>query len=390
MKISQSYLFARAPSLHQVSSCANSWWPLISQLNGSLSFFGSLVSLFPQIIETYRDKTVEGLSPYLLGAWMLGDITSFIGAILTKQLFFQIALALYFLLNDLVMCLLYYYYGVVYHNSLATVGHESRPVLSQITPDAKDATSISVSQLQRYLSHEMGNELMDGNVVDTEVTSELVRSTSVSSVNTRRSKKDLLVAAIAIANSPATVEALALLFARSLSGDTTTETLPSTAPQPAPGGSVLGSTLSWVGASCYVAARIPQLIKNYQRKSTDGISPFLFGITLLCNVTYNVSIFTSCNFIESVDKVAFFENALPFIWGSAGTIIFDLIYFYQYYVLYSDDTKLRQIEREIYEGGSESGEEERGARNGVVVAEATGAEILGEATEPDERTALNH
>ena len=125
------------------------------------------------------------------------------------------------------------------------------------------------------------------------------------------------------------------------------------------------------------AAIIPQLIKNYQRKSTDGISPFLFGITLLCNVTYNVSIFTSCNFIESVDKVAFFENALPFIWGSAGTIIFDLIYFYQYYVLYSDDTKLRQIEREIYEGGSESGEEERGTRNGVVVAEATGAEILG-------------
>ena len=389
MNISQSHLFARALSFHQASSCTNSWWPLISQLNGSLSFFGSLVSLFPQIIETYRDKTVEGLSPYLLAAWMLGDITSFIGAIMTKQLFFQIALALYFLLNDLVMCLLYYYYGVVHHNSLATVGHESRPVLSQITPDAKNATSVSVAQLERYLSHEMGNEVLGENVVDTEGTPDLARSTSISSTNTRRSKKDLLVAAIAIANSPATVEALVLL-ARSLGGDTTTETLPSTAPELAPGGSVLGSTLSWVGASCYVAARIPQLIKNYQRKSTDGISPFLFGITLLCNLTYNVSIFTSCNFIESEDKVAFFENALPFIWGSAGTIIFDLIYFYQYYVLYSDDTKLRQIEREIYEEGSESGEEEPGVRDGVVVAEATGAEILEGATDPDERTPLNH
>ena len=56
--------------------------------------------LFPQIIETYRDKSVDGLSPYFLLAWLCGDITSLIGAKLTGQLLFQILLAIYFLLND--------------------------------------------------------------------------------------------------------------------------------------------------------------------------------------------------------------------------------------------------------------------------------------------------
>lgn len=39
---------------------------------------------------------------------------------------------------------------------------------------------------------------------------------------------------------------------------------------------------------------------------------------------------------------------LPFIFGSAGTIVFDLAYFYQYYILYATDMQLRELERELY------------------------------------------
>lgn len=102
----------------------------------------------------------------------------------------------------------------------------------------------------------------------------------------------------------------------------------------------------------YVGARIPQLIKNYQRKSTDGLSPFLFATTLLGNITYNVSIFTSHSYLGNDDKWGFIVKTMPFIFGSAGTIVFDLIYFYQYYVLYAEDGKLRSLERELLREGS--------------------------------------
>ncbi|GCE98138.1 hypothetical protein ZYGM_001995 [Zygosaccharomyces mellis] len=270
-------------------SCSDSFWPWVSSANGVASFALSFVSLFPQIIETYRDKTVAGLSPLFLLAWVCGDITSLVGAILTNQLTFQILLALYFLLNDLLVCGQYYYYGILHHNQLATPGHESKTSFQDRTQNSEDNHYYSPTQpsrspnlWQRFLS---------------------------------------LFFLIGISN--------ALPLVHQQSGN---EQSPPTLPSPE---SPLGTTLSWIGASFYVGARIPQLIKNYKRKSTNGISPLLFGTTLLCNLTYNFSILSSCDFINSTNKRAFLWNAAPFIVGSAGTVAFDIMYFYQHYVLYS-------------------------------------------------------
>ncbi|KAH3673517.1 hypothetical protein WICMUC_003623 [Wickerhamomyces mucosus] len=97
-----------------------------------------------------------------------------------------------------------------------------------------------------------------------------------------------------------------------------------------------GTVIAWFGSACYFFARIPQLIKNYERKSTEDISPFLFGCTLFGNITYTMSILFSCQFIygSSEESWRFFINELPFIIGSGGTIIFDIFYFYQLW-LYS-------------------------------------------------------
>ncbi|GAV51712.1 hypothetical protein ZYGR_0AF01830 [Zygosaccharomyces rouxii] len=277
-------------------SCSDSVWPWVSSANGVASFALSFVSLFPQIIETYRDKTVAGLSPWFLLAWVCGDITSLVGAIMTNQLTFQIVLALYFLLNDLFVCGQYYYYGILHGNQLATAGHESKDSCHHSTQNSEDnhyhATAHpprSPGLLHRFLS---------------------------------------TFFLIGISN--------ALPLAYQESGNA-----PPPPSLPAPE-SPLGTTLSWIGASFYVGARIPQLIKNYKRKSTDGISPLLFGTTLLCNLTYNFSILSSCDFINSTDKRAFLWNAAPFIVGSAGTVAFDILYFYQHYVLYSSDLHYRE------------------------------------------------
>lgn len=285
-------------------SCSKSIWPIISNINGTISFCSSFISLFPQIIETFRDKTVEGLSPYFLLAWVGGDITSLIGAVLTDQLMFQVVLALYFLVNDLFVCGQYYYYGVLHQNKLATTGHESKPILTDLP-----------SETDRGMA------------------------------SSRRNKKSMLATAFAFVSHFGSSSAFPIKSAMIM---LMTADPPVPIPSPNNGDTInkMGRILSWCGAAFYVGARIPQLLKNYQRKSTDGISPFLFATTLLCNVTYNFSILTSCEFIGSDDKRAFIMNALPFLFGSTVTIAFDMIYFYQHYVLYAQDMQLRVLERE--------------------------------------------
>ncbi|KTB14364.1 putative vacuolar amino acid transporter YPQ2 [Nakaseomyces glabratus] len=308
-------------------SCARSLWPFISNINGSVSFLSSFVSLFPQIIETYKDKTVEGLSPLFLMCWLCGDITSLVGALMTGQLKFQIALAIYFLFNDLFVCCQYYYYGVLHENKLATVGHETVPVISSLIDDG--IITVDENGLQNTDSRPETN--MEGS-----------RLSNSSIYSGSRATRSLLANALVSVKSSNAQQILSSLQ------------VPPNAPYPGhTSRGQMGVTLSWLGASFYVGARIPQLIKNYQRKSTDGLSPFLFATTLLGNITYNISIFTSCNFLDTEDKMAFIFNELPFIFGSAGTVAFDLIYFYQYYVLYSRDNKLRELEREIYDNNED-------------------------------------
>ncbi|CUS21790.1 LAQU0S04e00848g1_1 [Lachancea quebecensis] len=285
--------------------CSYRVLPHISTIAGSISFLSSFIAQIPQVLETYVDKTVEGLSPLFLLAWLFGDITTLIGATLTNQLPFQIILALYFLANDLFICGQYYYYGVMHNNELATPGHEYK------TSDERLA-----------LVRSRGSEL------------------SIGAGAQRRS----WIASLLCFGSQANAMPLAFIAENSGNG---------------PSSSGLGMALAWAGAMCYVSARIPQLIKNYQRKSTDGLSPFLFINTLIANLTYTISIFTSCEFLSNDDRWGFAMSELPFIIGSTGTILFDLIYFYQHYILYASDMRLRELEAHV---DGPISEEERVAR----------------------------
>lgn len=271
-------------------SCQYHVLPHISTIAGSISFLSSFVAQIPQVLETYVDKTVEGLSPLFLLAWLMGDITTLVGAVLTQQLSFQIILALYFLANDLFICGQYYYYGIVHGNKLATPGHEKK------SSDERMA---------------------------------IVRSRgSEASINAGLQRRTWL-AGLLCWFSGANGLPLGLSAQDAVSSPETSH---------------LGVTLSWIGALCYVGARIPQLFKNYNRKSTDGLSPFLFINTLIANITYTVSIFTSCEYLSCPDRLGFAVSEMPFIVGSTGTIVFDLVYFYQHYVLYAADMRLRELE----------------------------------------------
>ncbi|AET40250.1 Ypq2p Ecym_5507 [Eremothecium cymbalariae DBVPG len=309
-----------------MSECTIPILPKISTASGVISFSTSLISLLPQLIETYQDKSVEGLSPYLLSSWLLGDLTTLLGTILTGQLKFQIILALYYTLNDLILCGEYYYYGVIHQNRLAVPGHESKSFEDRLR------LTTALSRQQTATSSPGKQSPISTPPPPTPPPPPLHSSSAY------KSKASWLYTLFHL--SPA--QALHIL-SKTVDGIPNSPTVP--LPNPTTG--TIGVLSSWIGGFLYVGGRLPQLIKNYRRKSTDGLSPFLFGCTLVSNFNYGLSVLTSCEFLTSPNKHEYLMVSLPFLIGSVGTILFDFIYFYQHYVLYYDDAKLRQLEAQL-------------------------------------------
>jgi uncharacterized protein with PQ loop repeat len=80
---------------------------------------------------------------------------------------------------------------------------------------------------------------------------------------------------------------------------------------------ILGTLLGWFSACSYISSRCPQIIKNFRRRKTDGLSVQFFWSAVLGNTTYAASILL-------------IDPSWPAIWaqfpwlvGSAGILFFD-------------------------------------------------------------------
>ncbi|KAG5455477.1 MAG: hypothetical protein BJ554DRAFT_5097 [Olpidium bornovanus] len=69
------------------------------------------------------------------------------------------------------------------------------------------------------------------------------------------------------------------------------------------------------------AVLIPQILENYRRKSVLGLSLAMFGFAIAANVSYGTSIVLR---LPAVDA-SFWSDKFPFLLGSFGTLIFDII-----------------------------------------------------------------
>lgn len=52
----------------------------------------------------------------------------------------------------------------------------------------------------------------------------------------------------------------------------------------------IGACLGYTSAVLYLGARIPQIIKNYNNKSCDGLSILFFLLSLMGNITYGAGV----------------------------------------------------------------------------------------------------
>ncbi|KAJ3787456.1 PQ loop repeat-domain-containing protein [Lentinula aff. detonsa] len=115
---------------------------------------------------------------------------------------------------------------------------------------------------------------------------------------------------------------------------------------------IIGRIFAWVCTTLYLTSRLPQIWKNYVRKSVEGLSMFLFIFAFLGNTFYVASILTSPDVYQPAPRSEdFIKESIPYLLGSGGTLVFDLTIVTQSFIYRSKPRRHRSRSRAAEEEG---------------------------------------
>lgn len=319
-----------------------------SEVGGSLSgIFGciSLVAwiclLLPQLVTNYKAQSADGLSMGFLFIWLLGDITNLAGALVTNLAPSAVAIGIYFCVADVILISQSLYYNAVNARrrnrerlaSLQAQATEEEPLLSR-RRSSSGAGGLPGSH--RRHSVRRGSSSLDPltRIVTGEDETPL-RSPWLTNTLSLFAVYALGVAAWFVSREVLSSNGGAQDPAESEPADAGKDPVV-----------VVGMALGYISALCYLCARIPQIIKNWREKSTEGLALLFFLLSLTGNLTYGASL------VAYSQDGAYILKALPWLLGSLGTIAEDAIIFVQF-KLYS---KTGQAKEDAVEenGGAQS------------------------------------
>lgn len=314
-----------------MSSTASSSYPgPISAFFSVCSLSCWLIALLPQQYKNYRRKSVAGVSIYWLLVLASGDLMNFLGCVLTKQLPFQLYNSCYGLTNDAVLFLQYWYYGVYC------------PKKRRIANSRQNASSGNCSGGGSNCGYDD-----DDDVYPQEMEDSITSFASYGSVNSNGNgsgngsgntrgtllTSSMLLLSQASASTAMPISVLSQKFSNGASTEIANQII-NTNNADIPGISI-GRTIAYLCAFSYICCRIPQLYTNHKRRSTSGLSPFFVTIVIFANSFYATSILTSSQFTSNGEdkdaKWLFFWNEVPYIVGNVGSVLLDLVFFWQYY-----------------------------------------------------------
>lgn len=253
--------------------------------------------LLSQVIKNYKLRDAEGLSFSFLTVWLIGDVANFIGCVITGQLPFQLYLSIYYTIIDTILCGQWLYYVKYTDNRLRRWFDQTDEPKLNIYPTFS----------QGIARKENLNE-----------TSSLLSSTS---------KQKNYVTMMVLAGFYYTLNDNKSSFVTQ-NEDSFILTQDNTI--------WIGRFFAWLCTFLYLSSRIPQIYQNFRRRSVEGLSMALFFFAAMGNLTYVLSIFTNPHKTRAT-----MLEAVPYIIGSAGTLMFDATIFCQY-ALFSQANKRNQ------------------------------------------------
>uniref|UniRef100_A0A1A8FSW6 Lysosomal amino acid transporter 1 homolog n=1 Tax=Nothobranchius korthausae TaxID=1143690 RepID=A0A1A8FSW6_9TELE len=254
-----------------LGECARDGRDMASVYLGLLSIVCFMVSSLPQYYSSCKSGNMDSaLSIWFLLLWLAGDSCNLVGSYLADQLPIQRYTAIYYVVADLVMLGMYSYYKFRHKRS------QSRMVLHVLSLSCVLSLTASLARFSG-LEHQP------------ETISSGFRSRSLLSATDNDSIKAF----------------------------TTKE--------------IIGFTIGSLSSVLYLCSRLPQMYTNFKRKSTEGVSYFLFALVILGNTTYGLSVLLK-NPDSGQGESSYLVHHLPWLIGSLGTLSLDLIISVQFLI----------------------------------------------------------
>lgn len=310
---------------------------MLSGLFGSISITAWICLLLPQLMENYKSQSANGLSMLFLFVWLIGDIANLCGALFTHLAPPAIALAIYFCFADIVLILQSSYYNA---KNARLAARASTRRSSQRNSDDEPLLGRRSSSAGLPGSHRRNSRRESTSGFDP-----LRRIITGEDETPQRNpwfSNVLSLAAVWIVGAAGYFASAHMGLDLGSDGEE--------GPSASGTQHTVGMALGYASAVCYLCARIPQIIKNYQEKSCDGLSLLFFLFSLTGNLTYGASLVAYSQTREELIK------DLPWLVGSFGTIVEDLVIFFQFRI-YGDrgQTKPAVEDGEHAENGNGNG-----------------------------------
>ncbi|KAJ2818298.1 hypothetical protein GGI24_005142 [Coemansia furcata] len=266
-----------------------------------------MVVMFPQIYLNFRRKSGEGVSLVMTGAWIIGDLFNIAGALMQGLVTSTIVVASYFLLVDATLFSQTIYYRAVYsaHTRVKAIGGDSPSDAIDGGLPANDTTAL--------ISHSD-----DGDVS--------TRSGPVASQTSHLTNVLAFILSLASLGCLAAV-VISLIVPQPSSGDDDgPHKLPSPPSESLPLTQIIAQAMGTASAIIYIMSYVPQAIQNYQRKSCEGLSMWLFLLSMLGNTTYALAIL-----VVSLNP-HYLAPYVPWLLGALVPCVIQIVILYQFRV----------------------------------------------------------
>ncbi|KAF7195675.1 putative vacuolar amino acid transporter YPQ3 [Pseudocercospora fuligena] len=365
-------------------TCVPTKLAFASNLLGALSIVAWLFAQLPQIYKNWSLQSTSGLSIFFLVEWCLGDLGNLLGALFTHQATWQVAIGCYYVFVDLCLVGQWIWFEKLRHGhpvfrvwrrtkgngydssdsgSMEQVVIEGMPVLSPTNSrtEPRDECESDIAQghqdatkppsrpkiIFRTPTFERPSEEKEKGSLSSTPRSNTIHRVGPSSPMPSPSPRTMLFIACLIAMAHASpIKHTSVEGHPLVSGPTATERA--------------GTVLSWMSTVLYLGSRLPQLFKNWRRKSTSGLSPHLFIAAFCGNMFYSSALLTNpCAWEDfgsysgggwvgkdGSDRSEWVMAALPFFLGAAGVLGLDASVGVQFLIYGEGPEKLVVVEEE--------------------------------------------
>lgn len=357
--------------LLNISSVFNTCIPtplaFLSSLLGFLSIGAWLCALPPQLYKNFAMSSASGLSVYFLMEWFLGDLTNMLGAIFTDQASWQVVVAAYFVVVDVILCGQYIWYERLRSWRERRLDDRNPSIEGDGDYDnaRRVSESISVSDEMEEISEDGRQDQPINGVASSNImakgvkpstsrhnSSKQLATTLQSSPASQKSQKPtsylsekpkigrIQRTSLPLAPTQPTLLLLSILCAVLVNASPLSPIITTAPPLNPPTTTPIqtaGRFLSWLSSILYLGSRMPQIYKNYTRHSTSGLSPSLFIAAFTGNFFYSTSVVTNPLAWSSApgwglhgwagpegsDRLNWISLAAPFWLGTAGVLVLD-------------------------------------------------------------------